>query len=61
MKENILVLWEYQKKRVCEFYVCSDSDGNQYPDCKGMAPKICPIIRIQSLFVFLNEERQEGE
>jgi len=56
MKENILILWEYQKKRICEFYSCSDSDDNQYPDCRGIRPKLCPLERIQSLFEFLNRE-----
>lgn len=61
MKENTLVLWEYQKKRVCEFYGCSDSDDYQYPDCRGILPKLCPLERVRSLFKFLNRERQEGE
>lgn len=61
MKENTLILFEYQKKRVCKFYECSDSDDYQWPDCQGILSNRCPLERIQTLFGFLNEERQKGE
>jgi len=58
---NQIILWEYQKKRVCEFYGCSDSDDKQYPECTGMKPNRCPLHRIQNLLFELNEPQKEGE
>jgi len=49
MADNKIILWEYQKKRVCEFYGCSDSNGNQYPSCTGMKPERCQLHQIHRL------------
>ena len=52
---NQIILWEYQKKRVCEFYGCSDSEDKQYPECTGMKPNRCQLHEIQSLIIELNQ------
>ena len=52
---NKIILWEYQKKRVCEFYGCSDSDDKQYPDCTGMQPNRCSLHQINNLIFELNQ------
>ena len=52
---NKIILWEYQKKRVCEFYGCSDSDDKQYPDCTGIQPWRCALHEIYNLIDNLNE------
>ena len=57
-----LVLWEYQGKRICKFYCCSDLDGNQHPDCEeGIRPKTCELNKIQSLLDSLNEPRERED
>lgn len=53
---NQLILFENQKKAVCEFYECSDSHDNQYPDC-DFKPNPCQLARLQELFWFINQER----
>ena len=55
MANNTIILYEYQKKRVCEFYGCSDSQAKQYPDCTGMRPERCELHQIQNLIFELNE------
>jgi len=52
---NKIILYEYQKKRVCEFYGCSDSGDKQYPDCTGMQLNRCQLHQIQNLIFELNE------
>ena len=52
---NKIILYEYQKKRVCEFYGCSDSGDKQYPDCNGMQLNRCQLHQIQNLIFELNE------
>ena len=59
---NKIILWEYQKKRVCEFYGCSDLNGSQYPDCvwendkMGIErPDVCLLHEIHNLINVLNE------
>ena len=61
MKGNQIILYEYQKKRVCEFYGCSDERGRQYPECTGMKPNRCSLHRIHGLIDKLNEPQKEGE
>jgi len=56
---NKIILWEYQKKRVCDFYGCSDSDDKQYPECTGMKPNRCQLHQIQNLIDKLNEPQNE--
>ena len=59
---NTIILWEYQKKRVCEFYGCSDSNGSQYPDCifendkmGTERPDMCHLLEIHDLIDKLNQ------
>ena len=66
MIKNEIILWEYQKKRICKFYGCSDSHGNQYPDCiwendkMGIEPAgTCHLHQIRHLIDKLNEPRKE--
>jgi len=68
MANNKIILWEYQKKRVCKFYGCTDSNGNQYPDCvfendkMGIEPpKTCYLHRVHLLIGKLNEPIDDGE
>jgi len=68
MANKQIILWEHQKKRVCEFYGCSDSSGNQYPDCifendkMGVErPDVCHLHEIHHLIDKLNEPQKEGE
>ena len=67
MSANKIILWEYQKKRVCEFYGCSDLHGNQYPKCiyendkMGIEPKPCHLHRVNHLIDKLNEPQKEGD
>lgn len=58
---NELILWEYQKKRICDFYSCSDSCGNQYPDCVGVTPNRCQLHQINNLIDVLNEPQKKGD
>ena len=60
MTANKIILWEYQKKRVCEFYGCCDPSGNQYPDCLGGVGE-CHLYDLQRLLGKLNEPQREGE
>ena len=62
MGNKKIILWEYQKKRVCEFYGCSDLHGNQYPDCiwendkMGIeASKACHLHEVRQFINKLNE------
>ena len=55
MGNRKIILWEYQKKRVCEFYGCSDSDDKQYPECTSMQPNRCSLHEIQGLIFELNQ------
>ena len=54
---NQLILWEDQKRRVCEHYACSDAHDKQYPDCtlKLKTYLDCPLHRLYSLLEDLNE------
>ena len=52
---NKIILWEYQKKRTCEFYECSDSGGNQYPCCDEFGSGRCPLYNTHRLLYALNE------
>jgi len=56
-EENMrkLILYEYQKKRVCEHYDCSDSYGNQYPCCDEFGSGRCPLHNAHRLLYTLNE------
>ena len=60
---NKIILWEDQKRRICEYHECSDLDDRQYPDCKMFVTLYldCPLNRIQSLLNTLNDEIREGE
>ena len=64
---NEIILWGYQKKRVCEFYGCSDLHGNQYPDCVwendkiAIEPPMCELHQIHDLIDKLNEPKKERE
>ena len=49
------ILYEYQKKRVCDFYECSDSQDNQYPDCMGIGLNYCGLHQLHNLITKLNE------
>jgi len=62
MGNRKIILWEYQKERVCEFYGCSDLHGNQYPNCiwendkMGVEqPDVCHLHEVHSLMHKLNE------
>jgi len=58
---NTIILWEDQKKRVCDFYACSDSHDRQYPDCEmksGGRKRECPLNETLRLLNALNKERQ---
>ena len=63
MKGNQIILWEYQKKRVCEFYGCTDEQGKQYPECEGIIGKyqLCKLNALHHLIDKLNEPQKEGE
>lgn len=61
MDENILVLWEYQKTRVCKFYGCRDSNGKRYPDCNKNPPIPCELEKVRVLLGFLSEKRKKKE
>jgi len=61
MKGNKIILYEYQKKRVCEFYGCSDEQGNQYPICVDTRPEICQLYHIYRLIDELNEPLKDDE
>ena len=50
---NKIILWEFQKKRVCQHYECSDSHDRQYPNCKGVLD--CPLCNLFGLLFYLNE------
>ena len=54
---NKIILWEYQKKRVCEFYECSDEQDKQYPECEGIIGnyKLCKLQPLYQLIKKLNE------
>ena len=53
---NKIILWEYQKKRVCEFYECSDLHGNQHPNCVGQfEATACRLYQLHRLIDKLNE------
>ena len=52
---NKIILWEYQKKRTCEFYACSDPLGNKYPDCIGIGPGWCKLRELHRLLSDLNQ------
>ena len=54
MQPNELILWEYQKKRICQFYECSDSHDRQYPDCEGV--KFCRLLCFMRLVEYLNKD-----
>ena len=61
---NILVLWEDQKPRVCQYFECSDIQDKQYPNCQDYCKSVldCPLYRMQIIFEFLNEPRDcEGK
>jgi len=51
-----LILWELHKKKICEYYDCSDSNDKQYPECEGMSPTRCALEGMQNLLFFLNHE-----
>ena len=57
MGNKKIILWEYQKKRVCEVYECSDEQGRIYPDCKSDYPLlgICPLRKLQEIVSHLNK------
>jgi len=58
---NTIILWEDQKKRVCDFYACSDSHDRKYPNCEMKLrerPGDCYLIEILRLLDILNKERQ---
>ena len=58
---NYIILWEDQKKRVCDYYKCSDTNDKQYPDC-GLKLKTyldCPLHGVFYLLEDLNKERTE--
>ena len=63
MKGNQIILYEYQKKRVCEFYGCSDSYGKQYPECEGIIGQyqLCKLNSLYRLLDKLNEPQKECE
>ena len=57
-----IILYEYQKKRVCEFYGCFDSNGSQYPNCLFENDKmgversdVCHLLEIHDLIDKLNK------
>jgi len=55
-----IILWEHQKKRVCEFYECSDGKDRQYPECRGVRPKKCRLHdEILPLIHYLNTGKLE--
>jgi len=58
---NKIILYEYQKKRVCDFYGCTDPLGNKYPDCTGIGPDWCKLHQLHRLIDKLNEPQKEGE
>jgi len=55
MGNKKIILWEYQKKRVCDFYGCSDRWDNQYPSCNGINPDKCKLYQLYRLLNKLNE------
>lgn len=58
---NTIILWNDQKKRVCDFYACSDGDDRQYPICEmklGRRKRDCPLNEILRLLDVLNKERE---
>ena len=57
MGNKKIILWEYQKKRVCEFYGCSDEQGKQYPECEGTIGhyQLCKLHGLHRLINKLNE------
>jgi len=56
MAENKIILWEYQKRRVCQYYECSDGHDRQYPGCEGVFPKTCQLQRFLNCVEFLNKQ-----
>ena len=55
-----IILWEEHKKKICEYYDCSDSEDRQYPECGRMFPSECKLEGVQNLLFFLNNE-EEGK
>jgi len=57
MTMNLIILWEYQKKKVCEFYGCSDGQDRQYPECEGIVGNYqrCKLLQVHQLIDKLNE------
>lgn len=56
MSNNALIIWEYQKKRVCQYYECSDGRDKQYPECEGVYPKRCQLERFLRVIEYLNKQ-----
>lgn len=56
-----IILYEYQKTRICKMYRCSDSNDKQYPDCEGIGPMPCNLNHILSVIKLLNEPKRKEE
>lgn len=56
INNNQIILWENQKRSVCEYYNCYDGTGKQYPDC-DYNPKPCHLAGIQELIWFINNKK----
>ena len=55
--EDPFTLSENQKKLVCDYYLCSDGDDKQYPECelRNTAYGGCGIKKTERLFDILTE------
>jgi len=60
MGNKKIILWEYQKKRVCEFYECSDDQGKQYPECEGIIGN-CQLCKLRPLHQLINKLNEPCE
>jgi len=57
---NRLILWEEQKTKVCDYYMCKGMNGKQYPDCRTY--HYCHLTDdIQPLLTFLSEDKNKEE
>lgn len=52
-----IILWEKHKKRICEYYDCSDGEGRQYSDCTERGSINCRLSDITVLIEYLNNGR----
>jgi len=52
-----IILWERDKKAVCEYYECRDKNGNQYPNCRYNPKKLCQLAELQKLLWAINQKR----